>query len=289
VSTRPPARAGVFYPASAADCEAGISDCLSRASLLPDAGESAVAGPAIGGIVPHAGWVYSGPTAARTLLALGAPPIRCIVVFGAVHSAGVPRAQVSASAAWETPLGPVSVDADLRDLVREELDVGESAHRAEHSIEVHVPFIRRLHPDAAILPVAMPPDDAALEVGAVVARAAGRLEGRVVYLGSTDLTHYGPRFYGFAPHGRGPEAHRWSKENDRAFLDRLVALDPAGALADSRRHRNACGAGAAAAAVAAAREAGATRGSLLEHVTSAEIQGDTDPSDFVGYASVVFA
>lgn len=288
MAVRPAFRAGSFYPSSSSSCTRLLDDCLR------DSGAPPARGRIVGGIVPHAGWSYSGPTAARTFSSVGEPDPRAFVLFGAVHVPGVPRPALSPHTAWETPLGDVTVDGEIGDLLLdacgEWLEVSEAAHRTEHSIEVQVPFVRRLVPGARIVPVAVPPDPSAVAFGETAGRALAGLGDRVVVLGSTDLTHYGPAFYGFAPKGAGPEAHRWSKEvNDRSFLDRVLALDAPGALEDARRHRNACGAGAAAAAIAASRELGATEATLLGHTTSFEVRSDGgEPRDFVGYAAVSF-
>ncbi|MEN8148505.1 MAG: AmmeMemoRadiSam system protein B [Planctomycetota bacterium] len=287
---RPAAVAGSFYPGTDAACRAAIDECLAaNPSPFRESGFDVVAG-----IVPHAGWVFSGATAARTLLAIGEPEPACFVLFGAVHRHGVPRPAVAPEDAWRTPLGDVRVDGGLRDLLREalagDLDVSAEAHAEEHSLEVQVPFLAHLFPDATILPVAVPPTPAAAVLGEAVGEVCAGVEGRIVVLGSTDLTHYGPRFYGFTPRGTGPEAHRWAKdENDRAFLARLLAFDAGGALRVSSEQRSACGGGAAAATVAAARALGADRATLLAHTTSHEVQPDPGSAkDFVGYASLVF-
>ena len=129
-----------------------------------------------------------------------------------------------------------------------------------------------------------------MELGRLIGSALSSLSGRVAVFGSTDLTHYGSKHYGFAPRGSGREAHRWSKEeNDQSFLDRILALDPEGAFTIARENQSACGAGAAAAATAAAKEMGATSARVLQHTTSWEVSpGGREPADFVGYASVVF-
>ena len=287
MTTRPAFRAGSFYPSSGAACTTLI-DGLCGGPSEP------VVGIVVGGLVPHAGWVYSGHTACRTLLALGDPAPDTIVLFGAVHKAGVRRAAVSPADAWETPLGVVPVDREAVRLMREAcgglLTESPDPHAGEHSIEVQVPLVKRLLPDAAIVPVAVPPGPDAETLGTRVGEALRESPGRVVAIGSTDLTHYGPSFYGFAPKGTGSQAHEWSKEvNDLSFLAPALALDARGALNAAEAHRSACGAGAAAAAIGAARALGATSALLLEHVTSHEVRPDpAGPTNFVGYASVVF-
>ncbi|MHC4473529.1 MAG: AmmeMemoRadiSam system protein B [Planctomycetota bacterium] len=282
-------RAGSFYPARGESCSSLLDECIAAApSMESDRGAF------VGGIVPHAGWVYSGPTAASTFLAVGDPPPRAFVIFGAVHVSGVRRPAIDAEGAWETPIGDVPVDEELAARILEAcpdlLEGDDASHKTEHSIEVQVPFVRRLFEGSAIVPIATPPTWDAVDLGEAVGRALGEVEERVVVIGSTDLTHYGPMFYGFAPKGTGFEAHRWAKEeNDRSFLERLLAFDPRGALEDARANRNACGAGAAAATAAASKVMGADRAVLISHVTSYEVRAEeTQPRDFVGYASIAF-
>ena len=119
---------------------------------------------------------------------------------------------------------------------------------------------------------------------------AQRLGRHVGYLGSTDLTHYGPR-YQFTPHGVGPEGLRWAKDvNDRRMLDVMIELREEDAVREAAEHRNACGAGAVAATIAACKAGGANRALVLAHTTSNEVlrarYGDME--DAVGYAGVVF-
>jgi hypothetical protein len=118
-----------------------------------------------------------------------------------------------------------------------------------------------------------------------VAKQQGR---SAVAIGSTDLTHYG-RNYGFMPKGAGEAALRWSKdENDRPFIDRLLALDPADAIEHALDNHSACCPGAAAAAVAFAAERGSRAGALIEHTTSHDVEKRGSPSMWVGYASIVY-
>ena len=107
---------------------------------------------------------------------------------------------------------------------------------------------------------------------------------RVVVLGSTDLTHYGPN-YGFAPNGHGPEAVKWVKEvNDKKFIDQALKLDGPGMLKAAQADQSACSAGGAVAAVAAAKAQGAQKAALIDYYTSYDVMpGDS----FVGYAGMV--
>jgi hypothetical protein len=237
--------------------------------------------------------VYAGPTAATTILALrDVAPVETIVLFGASHleDSGFPA--LDDSEAWETPIGPVEVDRDWVSRLVEAvstLRLDRRAHAEEHSIEVIVPLLRALIPSARIVPIVLPPLADGSALGADIARLS-RLDGRrVVALGSTDLTHYGPS-YGFHPAGLGESAHAWAKEvNDRRLLDHVVECRAEAAHAESLRSRSACGPAALAATVAFAREIGAGEGRVLHHTTSREAKLTEVPTDdFVGYASVVF-
>ncbi len=284
---REPVVAGQFYPTSRARCIAEIEQCLPQQmpANLPD--------PIVAGVVPHAGWSYSGPIAARVYAAIRAATApQTIVVLSAMHRWGATRPSVYAAGAWATPLGEVAVDADLAGAVLAEgaglLVDRPDAHADEHSAEVQMPFIQHLFPEAQVVPILMPADEMAVQVGAVIARTIAAARKRVVVVGTTDLTHYGPRFYGFAPAGIGQPALEWARANDRRVIDLMVELRAQEIVAESATHRNACGGGAVAATVAAARQLGAQRGVLLEYTTSHEIMPSGPASDFVGYAALVF-
>ncbi len=283
---REPVVAGMFYPANPERCRAEVARLLQAAQAgLPADGF-------VAGLVPHAGWAYSGGVAARTLAALaqgGAPDT--MVILGAVHSWGVRRPAVYPSGSWTTPLGALPIDEALvTEIVQQSggaIIANERAHSEEHSIEVQLPFVKYLFPEVRIVPLMVPPVEDAVSVGEAVARAIRSQPGKTYVLGSSDLTHYGPR-YGFAPRGTGPVALAWAKESDRRLLDVIVGMRAEDIVDQAQSERSACGGGAIAAIVAAARELGAKRGVVLEQTTSYDVQPEGRPSDFVGYAAVVF-
>ena len=290
METREPVVAGQFYPGTRQACLAEVEASLAARSLpenLPD--------PIVAGIVPHAGWAFSGDLAALVFAAIRRrdEAVETFVIFGTAHGYLGPRPAVDGSAFWRTPLGTAAVAAELRAaLLAEELVLNDSdAHRREHSIEVQVPFIQHLFPDARLLPIIVPPDPDAATFGQRVAEVLREQDGSAVYIGSTDLTHYGPR-YGFTPEGAGAEGLRWAHEvNDREFIDAALRLDAQRLLSEGTARQNACGPGAAAAALAAARERGATEGLLLARTNSNEVMQrrmGTTSSDSVGYAAIVF-
>jgi len=287
---REPAAAGLFYPAEPETCRAELEACvrsLGEIGPLP--------AHIVGGIVPHAGWTYSGVVAARTLGAIASRrEPATIVIFGAAHRPLADDAAVFGRGAWQTPVGAIGIDERLAARLTAEcpwIADDPYAHEEEHSIEVQLPLIRRFFPKARLVPVLVMPRSSAVEIGRAAARVVRDSQADAVFIGSTDLTHYGPG-YGMTTHGVGAEGLRWAKEvNDRRMIDLMLAMKAEAIVAEARSHHNACGSGAAAACVAACRELGATEGRLLEHLTSAETAGAcmrARPLDAVGYASVVF-
>lgn len=291
MQTRKPVVAGQFYPGQHDSCVSEIHECLEAATIGGQLPETIAAG-----IVPHAGWTFSGSLAAMVFSAIKQQheKVHTFVIFGAAHSYFGASPAVCERGVWETPLGEVVVDEELADAI---LKTGRAvcdqrAHFSEHSIEVQVPFIQYLFAGAKIVPVVVPPTGQAVALGTSVGEIIGRQEGRkIVCIGSTDLTHYGPR-YGFAPMGTGKNALTWAKKvNDKNFIDTALKLEPEDLLAGAVKDGNACGPGAAAATVAAAKKLGCKRGILLEHTTSNEIMLEkmgTTSADAVGYAAIVF-
>jgi AmmeMemoRadiSam system protein B len=245
----------------------------------------------VGAAVPHAGWRFSGGVAARALKTLAErSTARCLIALGAVHRARLAKAAVYPEGAWETPLGPVSVDAELAARLLGELpdllEANPAAHGDEHSLEVQFPFLRELFPAVPVVPVLVPPQPWSVDLGTLLARLLPSSD--TAAMATTDLTHYGAE-YGFEPAGVGDSAHDWMRGNDQRILDLAIRLDAERIPQEAATHWNACGAGALAALVAYARACGAERGVVLERTDSHEVQGGAEPFRMgVGYAGMVF-
>lgn len=290
MQTRKPIVAGQFYPGQYDSCVDEINQCLEQTALSESLPETIVAG-----IVPHAGWTFSGPVAALVFSAIKQQheKVHTFVIFGAAHSYFGRTPAVYEAGCWTTPLGDVAIDEELAQAV---LSTGQAvcdpqAHKSEHSIEVQVPFIQYLFGGAKILPIIVPPTDQAVALGASVGEVISRSEKKVVCIGSTDLTHYGPR-YGLTSMGTGAEALQWAHTvNDQKFIDLTLKLEHEAMLTNAAENCNACGAGAAAAAVAAAGKLGKTEGLLLAHTNSNDVmlrEMGTSSTDSVGYAAIIF-
>jgi len=291
MQTRKPIVAGQFYPGQRGACVDEINEYLEQKPPAESLPETIVAG-----IVPHAGWTFSGAVAAMVFSAVKQQHenVDTFVIFGAAHGYFGQSPAVYNTGSWMTPLGEVAVDEQLADaiLATETAVSNTAAHRTEHSIEVQVPFIQHLFHNAKILPILVVPNEQAVSLGEAIGEIISAEKHRkIVCIGSTDLTHYGPR-YGFTPMGIGADAVRWAGDvNDKEFIDLALKLEPQQMLASAAENCNACGPGAAAAAVAAAKKLGSKRGVLLAHTNSNEVmiqKMGTSSADSVGYAAIVF-
>lgn len=286
---RHPVVAGSFYEASESACRASLSRCIAESVVCEE-----LPGRIVAGIVPHAGWVFSGAVAGQVFRAIAQqfePEV--FILFGAMHRAVAQTGGMFADGAWRTPLGDIAVDERLAERILSGtnlIDSNAQVHVDEHSLEVIVPFIQYLFPKAKILPIAVPPVAKAHEIGQAVGRTISAEQASAVCIASTDLTHYGPG-YGFAPQGRGQKGITWAKEvNDKSIIDLICLLEAEKVVAEAQVHSNACGSGAVAAVVAAAKEVGAMRAVVLSHVCSAEVTEKLwgqQSSESVGYAGIV--
>ena len=290
METRKPIVAGQFYPGQHDSCVNEINefnDQIPPFESLPDT--------IVAAIVPHAGWAFSGKLAAMVFSAIKQQhdKVHTFVIFGAAHSYFGQTPAVYPSGSWITPLGESFIDEELaRQLTARNTAVSDvHAHSSEHSIEVQMPFIQHLFAGAKILPIVVPPSERAVLLGKAVAKIVSQSEKKIVCIGSTDLTHYGPR-YGFTPVGTGSDALKWASEvNDKQFIDLAVKLDAERLMTNAAENCNACGPGAAAAAVTVAKELAKTSGMLLAHTTSNKIMAERKSptsSDCVGYAAIIF-
>jgi AmmeMemoRadiSam system protein B len=266
-----------WYPASERACLAEMDKFTAGTKALPAGAK------VMGGIVPHAGWGFSGKAAARVfyLASLAAQP-QVVCVFGG-HLGGNSPPLLVADQAWDTPLGNLPLATEFYEPLKRKIPLQEE-YPGDNTIEVQVPFVKRYFPQAKLLALRSPHSPQALELGAAVAAVARELKVSLLAFGSTDLTHYGPN-YGWAPKGIGPAAVKWVKEeNDKRFIDAALKLDGAAMLKTALDDQSACSAGGAAAAVAAALKLGAGKAILTDYYTSYDIMPG---NSFVGYAGMV--
>ena len=286
MSTRKPVFAGSWYPGKAAECEKLIQEFLTddRFKVQPDAGYK-------GGIVPHAGWVFSGSLACNVIAGLqgeaNTQKPDTIVIFG-MHLPPNVSGYIMAEGAWETPFGDLMIDeAIARPIAKQFSLTEETAGRftPDNTIELQLPFIKYFFPEAKLVPIGPPAASTALEIGKKAAEAAESAGKTIKIIGSTDLTHYGPNF-GFTPAGKGRAAYEWVKDkNDSQVIDAMIDMAPETVIKEGLSNHNACCPGAAAAAIAAVKSLGAQNARFVGYSSSYEHSpGDT----FVGYGGVLF-
>jgi AmmeMemoRadiSam system protein B len=274
--------AGSWYPSSAADCEREIAGFLVEGKNIKPPDRKLV-----GGIVPHAGWYFSGGIACNVINLLKDPePPDVIVVFG-MHLHPGSSCYMMPEGAWETPFGEIPVEERLAgELAKKFSFTLETPDRftQDNTVELQLPFIKYFFRDAKIVAVGVPPNKSSLPIGKTVADLAKQTGMKVKVIGSTDLTHYGYN-YGFTSEGTGKKAVDWVRnENDRRVINAMLALDPENVIAEALASRNACCAGAAATAIEAAKNLGASQADEIAYATSY----DKSPGDsFVGYVGIV--
>jgi AmmeMemoRadiSam system protein B len=293
MGTMKPRFAGTWYPGQKSECRRAIERFESELSLSEVPEDIQRSENFSGGIVPHAGWYFSGKTAfsvyqsiKRITYAFGKVP-DLFFLFG-MHLPPGGSNYIFIDDGFETPLGTIKVNTLAAEMLAGELnfiseDSGNSS--MDNTIELQLPFIKYLFPNAQIVALGVSPDDRAIMIGERSFQIAKKLGWIPCFIGSTDLTHYGPN-YGYTAHGVGAESVRWVREeNDKKIIDAFVAVNPQEVLRLGPRLRNACCSGAAAAAIAAVRKGGVQKGYLVQYTTSYDIHPD---SSFVGYAGVVF-
>lgn len=266
---RRPAVAGQFYAGDRdsllTEVEACYASPLGPGALPGDLGSSRTLR---GLVVPHAGFMYSGPVAAHAYLALAKDGLpETVVILGPNHTGyGMPLAVATED--FETPLGVAQVNRELSQaVVQGALQEDIEAHRYEHSLEVQLPFLVHLSPQLKFVFICMGVQDyqAAAEVGSVLSRA---LKGQdVLLIASTDLSHYVPR--------------EVAARKDALAIEEIVEGDARGLYDTIRKHNvSMCGYGPVMAVLEALD---GPRGELLKYGSS----GDVQPMrDVVGYGSL---
>ncbi len=282
METKKSAFSGTWYPATARECEASIEKFLQEK-------QGPLTGSFVGGIVPHAGWYFSGSIACRVIASLQSDErIDTIILFGAhMHRQSEPF--ILGHGAVETPFGDIEVDTELVDRICAGISIRKrppSKFPDENTLELQNPFIRYFFPKAKIVIMGVAPSFFATVIGATAVAEAGQLSRKIRVIGSTDMTHYGPDF-GLTSAGSGEKAVDWvTHTNDRTAIEAMKRMAEEEIIHEGLTHQNMCCPGAAAATVAAVKKMGAVRALELDYATSFE--KSAAPS-FVGYAGILYA
>lgn len=277
MSIRSPWVAGTFYPSDPNRLMASIKDSFMHKlgpMKIPERGLNIRDSISI--VCPHAGYMYSGPVAAHGYfhLASEADP-ESIIIIGPSHTGiGSPIAIMN-KGFWRTPLGKVSIDEELSNAILKEagfIDVDETAHSREHSIEVQLPFLQYIYgSDFSFVPICMSFQDleSSRELGDAIGKACEGKE--VLIIASTDLSHY--------------EDQATANRKDKLAIEAILNLNEV--QLQERVYKNRitmCGFGPVSAAIVASKHMGARYAELFSYHTSGDISGDY--SAVVGYASI---
>ena len=273
---RTPAVAGRFYPGRAGELLREVREFTSTGKTPVATGHIA----AIGCVAPHAGYIYSGGVAGAVYSRLKIPG-RCVILCPNHTGKGRPLA-IMANTTWQTPLGEVAADADMgARLLRRfpALQEDSAAHRAEHAIEVQLPFLQTQQPELNIVPIAIGTGDFNLLRGLGEALAdviADRHEEdqkeKVLIIASSDMNHY--------------ESDAITRVKDHKAIECVLAMD-ARALWEVVMNEDIsmCGFGPTVVMLTAAKILGATSATLVKYATSGDVSGDYD--SVVGYAGII--
>jgi len=270
-----------WYPFDGKDCKGEIESYLEgwTPSKLPSS-------KGLGGIVPHAGWYFSGKLAARVFHALKLKSKTEVVVLYGGHLSTEDLPRIVIEEACETPFGDIEIHEGFVKNLMGRMDIKkESPISGDNTIEIQLAMVKYFFPEAKLVAIRSPLSLKAETLGKEVAAIAKKEGISILAIGSTDLTHYGPN-YGFLSKGVGPASVEWvKKENDKGFIDRALRMDAEGLLKHAMENDSACSAGAALSAMATCKALGAEKGILLDYYTSYDIMPD---DSFVGYAGIIY-
>lgn len=263
---RKPAVAGQFYPGTREALESEVEKYLKCASAPVKA---------LAAIAPHAGYVYSGGVAGQVFASVEVPK-RCIVLCPN-HTGMGANAAVWSKGSWRIPTGVIRVDEALASKLlssSDDLKDDPTAHLAEHSLEVELPFMLARQPELSIVPIALSRVgmEAIGRIGKAIADTIRSEGGDVLIVASTDMNHY--------------ESDARTREKDELAIEKVLALDPDGLVRTCASEGiSMCGVIPTAITIAACRELGAKEATLVAHATSGDVSGDRDA--VVGYAGFI--
>ena len=274
---RKPVVAGQFYPNEQDELKIMIKQCFEH-KFGPGKQPPIKSDEKIFGIIsPHAGYMYSGPTACHSYYSISSQCPELAIIIGPNHFGFGSNVATMGEAKWETPLGLVEVDYESALELEKNSDIIQLdyfSHSKDHSLEVQIPILQTIFSNKfQILPIILLAQDlkTANDVGLAVAKIARNKKS--VIIGSSDFTHY--------------EENSFAHIQDKALIETILHMDVEkfyGVLKEKRV--SACGFGAIASTMIACKELGSTSGELLNYATSGDVVGNKE--SVVGYGSIKF-
>ncbi|MFA5628683.1 MAG: AmmeMemoRadiSam system protein B [Dehalococcoidales bacterium] len=258
---------GMFYPGSPAELRKTISELIDKETVKEDA---------IGIIMPHAGYIYSGKVAGETISKVNIK--NTCIILGPNHTGMGKQFSIMTDGIWKTPLGDVRIDSGLakRILANSKFLTEDSrAHLSEHSIEVQLPFLQYFNDNVQIVPIILSGSTGTVyrEIGHAIAKSIVDLKQDVLIVASSDMSHY--------------EKQESAVMKDNMAIEPILILNE-DELLNRIREKNIsmCGFGPVVSLITAAKELGVKRAELVKYQTSGDITGDY--SQVVGYAGIIF-
>jgi AmmeMemoRadiSam system protein B len=219
--------------------------------------------------------MYSGHVAGAVFARLEIPQ-HCIVMCP--NHTGIGRAlAIMSEGEWDTPLGQVPIDTALADALKQRcslLHEDAAAHRAEHAIEVELPFLLMRQPRLTFVPIALGTGhyEVLEQLGLAIADVIAAQKEDTLIVASSDMNHY--------------ESDAVTRAKDHQAIERILTLDPHGLYEVVTQHDvSMCGFGPAVAMLTAAKKLGARSAELVKYATSGDVSGDRDM--VVGYAGII--
>ena len=275
---RPPAVAGTFYNLDPEMLKKQINSCFKH-KLGPKTMKKE---KVLSAIVPHAGYVYSGPVAAWVYSRIEKANY---VIIGPNHTGVGEKFALMKNGLWKTPLGEVAISEQMAEKIKKECKILEYdvlAHQYEHSIEVQLPFLQfRFGSDFKFVPISILnefADETLLEscklIGKGIANAIKSEKDKWIVLASSDFSHYVP--------------HQTAKRIDKDLIKSIIRLNSKEFFEKiNEKDASVCGFGSIAIAIEVAKNLGAKRGKLLKYATSGDITEEYGA--VVGYAAIILA
>jgi AmmeMemoRadiSam system protein B len=263
---RKPVVSGQFYPQT----EEGINKMLSKLIDMTSEKQDAK-----GVIMPHAGYIYSGPVAGLTISKVNVK--KTAIILGTDHTGAGSPFSIMTKGTWLTPLGEAKIDTEIAESILKEsalLKEDELSHLYEHSIEVEVPFLQYIRKDIKIVPIGISRGNIKeyQQLGLEIAEGFKKIGRSALFIASTDMTHY--------------ESKDRAEEKDRLAIDAILALDEEKLFQVVEKNNiSMCGVAPTCALINICKNLGAQKSGLVKYQTSGDISGDY--SSVVGYAGFV--
>ncbi len=263
---RQPVVSGKFYPQSPSELREMLGGMVDEKAEKEDV---------VGLVLPHAGYIYSGPVAGATISRVKFG--QTFIILGPSHTGRGQPFSIMTDGAWRTPLGDVEIDTELAGKLlatSRYLEEDAEAHQYEHSIEVQLPWLQFIKPDIKLVPIVLAAAASTVykEIGRKIAMAIKALDRKVVIIASSDMTHYEPQDS--------------ARMKDNQAMEAILALDDDELIKRVKElNISMCGYAPVMSLIAAARELGARAAEVVKYQTSGDTSGDY--SSVVGYAGII--